>query len=398
MPLLIDGTPQEDGVFPLQLTQGAAHKLKTSPGQGSLSFGPKEQLPKADLWLAAGAPVLWSCFDPFATPAGSPWPRNFYYAGNDSGFFTWAQRRPIEGFTWYPQLQQDVHIDASQSRIRELSIHLQQSNLGHIHLKLPEQGLRLHLHGQLSQITVTGGLPDSLSLNPATSKNPADAPLQLPDMEALKKVNTLELGNGAGKQAISLQSLLQFSELESLALWGNHSDLALLSSCAKLKALSLRLMPHLQGLPALQTWPELDFFVAYNVEEATGKRLRQQLKDRAKERPWAEHAAVSQLRKPEWWAREYGRPFSSWPAARAKMGHAAYDLAEQQLNVAQSLSDVQTALVGFTSRFNTVKGIETTEREDLGQAVNQLAQLPAAQSLGLTDEQAQQWFDENRDY
>lgn len=398
MPILIDGTPHEDGIFPLQLTQGAAHKLKTSPGQGSLSFGPKEQLPKADLWLAAGAPVLWPCFDPFATPAGSPWPRIFYYAGNDSGFFAWAQRRPIEGFTWYPQLQQDVHIDASQSKIRELSIHLQQGNRGHIHLKLPEQGLRLHLHGQLSQITVTGGLPDSLSLNPATSKNPADAPLQLPDMGALKKVSSLELGNGAGKQAISLQSLLQFSELESLALWGNHSDLALLSSCTKLKALSLRLMPHLQGLPALQTWPELDFFVAYNVEEATGKRLRQQLKDRAKERPWAEHASVSQLRKPEWWAKEYGRPFSGWPAARAKMGHAAYDLAEQQLSVAQSLSDVQTALAGFTSRFNTVKGIETTEREDLGQAVNQLAQLPAAQSLGLTDKQAQQWFDENRDY
>ncbi|MEG2049122.1 MAG: transcriptional regulator, partial [Comamonas sp.] len=228
MPLLIDGTPHEDGVFPLQLTQGAAHQLKTSPGQGSLSFGPKEQLPKADLWLAAGAPVLWNCFDPFATPAGSPWPRNFYYAGNDSGFFTWAQRRPIEGFTWYPQLQQDVHIDASQSKIRELSIHLQQSNLGHIHLKLPEQGLRLHLHGQLSKITVTGGRPDSLSLNPATSKNPADAPLQLPDMGTLKQVNTLELSNGAEKQAISLQSLLQFSELESLSLWGNHSDFALL--------------------------------------------------------------------------------------------------------------------------------------------------------------------------
>ncbi|PIF98327.1 transcriptional regulator [Comamonas sp. 26] len=398
MPILIDGTPHEDGIFPLQLTQGAPHKLKTSPGQGSLSFGPKEQLPKADLWLAADASVLWPCFDPFATPAGSPWPRNFYYAGNDSGFFAWAQRRPIEGFTWYPQLQQDMHIDASQSKIRELSIHLQQGNRGHIHLKLPEQGLRLHLHDQLSQITVTGGLPDSLSLNPATSKKPADAPLQLPDMGALKKVSALELSNGAGKQAISLQSLLQFSELKSLALWGNHSDLALLSSCTQLKALSLRLMPHLQGLPALQTWPELDFFVAYNVEEATGKCLRQQLKDRAKERPSAEHASISQLRKPEWWAKEYGRPFTSWPAARAKMGHAAYDLAEQQLSVAQSLSDVQTTLVGFTSRFNTVKGIETTEREDLGQAVNQLAQLPAAQSLGLTEEQAQQWFDENRDY
>lgn len=97
-------------------------------------------------------------------------------------------------------------------------------------------------------------------------------------MGTLKQVTTLELGNGAGKQAISLQSLLQFSELESLSLWGNHSDFALLSRCMQLKALSLRFIPLLQGLPALQTWPALDFFVAYNVEEATGKRLRQQLK------------------------------------------------------------------------------------------------------------------------
>ena len=45
-----------------------------------------------------------------------------------------------------------------------------------------------------------------------------------------------------------------------------------------------------------------------------------------------------------------------------------------------------------------VKGIETSEREDLGLAVQQLAQLPAALALKLTHEQAGQWFDENRDY
>lgn len=398
MPLLIDGTPHEDGIFTLQLTSGAPHRLKTSPGQGSLSLGPEKLLKTADLRLPVDACVLWHCFDPFATPAGSPWPRSFYYTGNDHGFFTWSQLRPIENFSWYPQLQQDVHIDASQSRIRELSIHLQAGHQGHIHLKLPQQGMHLHLQGNLEQITVTAGLPESLSLSPATSKNPADKAFQLPDMGCLKQVGTLELRNGAGKQAVSLQNLLQFSKLDSLSLWGNHSDLAQLSSCTQLRALSLRFMRHLSELPALQAWPQLDSFIAYNVEEAAGKRLRQQLKERTRARPWAGYTSVSQLRKPEWWNKEYGRPFAGWPAARARIAYAAYDLAEQEIGTASSLDHVQAALTTFTARFNTVKGIETSEREDLGLAVQQLAQLPAALALKLTHEQAGQWFDENRDY
>lgn len=398
MPLLIDGTPHEDGIFTLQLTSGAPHRLKTSPGQGSLILGPEKLLKTADLRLPVDACVLWHCFDPFATPAGSPWPRSFYYTGNDHGFFTWAQLRPIENFSWYPQLQQDVHIDASQSQIRELSIHLQAGHRGHIHLKLPQQGMHLHLQGNLEQITVTAGLPESLSLSPATSKNPADKAFQLPDMGCLKQVGTLELRNGAGKQAVSLQNLLQFSKLDSLSLWGNHSDLAQLSSCPQLRALSLRFMRHLSELPALQAWPQLDSFIAYNVEEAAGKRLRQQLKERTRARPWAGYTSVSQLRKPEWWSKEYGRPFAGWAAVRARIAHAAYDLAEQEIGAASSLDHVQAALTTFTARFNTVKGIETSEREDLGLAVQQLAQLPAALALKLTHEQAGQWFDENRNY
>lgn len=398
MPLLIDGTPHEDGIFTLQLTPGAPHRLKTSPGQGSLSLGPEKLLKTADLRLPVDACVLWHCFDPFATPAGSPWPRSLYYAGNDHGFFAWAQLRPVENFSWYPQLQQDVHIDASQSQIRELSIHLQAGNQGHIHLKLPQQGMHLHLQGNLEQITVTAGLPESLSLSPATSKNPADNAFQLPDMGSLKQVGTLELRNGAGKQAVSLQNLLQFSKLDSLSLWGNHCDLAQLSSCTQLRALSLRFMQHLSALPALQAWPQLDSFIAYNVEEAAGKRLRQQLKQRAKARPWAGYTSVSQLRKPEWWAKEYGRPFAGWSAARARIAHAAYDLAEQEIGAASKPAQAQAALIRFIARFNTVKGIETSERADLGLAVQQLVQLPAALALELTHEQARQWFDENRDY
>lgn len=398
MPLLIDGTSHEDGVFTLQLTGGKPHRLKTGPGQGAVTIGPRGSIAKADLWVDADTAVHWSCFDPFCTPAGSPWPRQFYYTGNDSGFFAWARQRPIEGITWQPLLAHDLDIDASQSRIRELSLHLRPGNNGHLRLKLPSQGMRLYLRGNLSQISASEGLPESLSLSPATSKRSTDAALQLPDMESLTQVTTLELCNGAGHQAISLQKLSQFPRLESLSLWGHFCDLEMLAQCTQLTSLSLRFIPHLQGLPDLQSWPALDSFIAYNVEEATGKRLRQQLKERAKVRAWNDYTSVSQLRKPEWWAKEYGRPFSAWPAARAKLAHAAYELAEQQIRAAQALGEVQSAISSFTARFNSVKGIETSEREDLGAAAWQLAQLPEAQALGATEELAQQWFDAVRDY
>lgn len=42
--------------------------------------------------------------------------------------------------------------------------------------------------------------------------------------------------------------------------------------------------------------------------------------------------------------------------------------------------------------------METGEREDLGEAVWQLAQMPQAQALGLSAELAQQCFDEARNY
>lgn len=45
-----------------------------------------------------------------------------------------------------------------------------------------------------------------------------------------------------------------------------------------------------------------------------------------------------------------------------------------------------------------MKGIETAEREDIGEAVWQFSQLARVVELGVTEAQAQRWFDEARDY
>lgn len=157
-------------------------------------------------------------------------------------------------------------------------------------------------------------------------------------------------------------------------------------------------MPDLEDMPSLDTWPLLEGFIAYNVEEAAGKRLRQQVKTRAKTRPWAGYASVSQLRKPEWWESEYGRPFSSWPKRLAKLANEAYNAAQASLAQAHSLADAEAAITAFTVRFNTLKGIETTEREDLGEAVWQLSQSDHQIGQPITEEMAGRWFDAARDY
>jgi len=45
-----------------------------------------------------------------------------------------------------------------------------------------------------------------------------------------------------------------------------------------------------------------------------------------------------------------------------------------------------------------MKGIETEEREDIGEAVWQFSQLARFEQLGISEAQTQRWFDEARDY
>ncbi|MCQ6563464.1 hypothetical protein [Paenibacillus mendelii] len=391
------GSVREVGRYPIDLTGPRSHTLVIQPGVGSLSIGPSQLGKKADLHVAPDARIDWTVFDAFATPAGSPWPRFLHYTGSDAGFLEWAQKRPIEEMTWAPVLSADTVVDASQSILHGLHIELDQSR-GPLSLKLPKRPFRLSMSGDLSRFSATGDMPSSLTLAPRTSRRKNDTPFLLPDLGELHQVTSLTLQNSPLGQPISLDGLDRFPKLDSLSLWGNFCDMDSLARHARLTNLELRFMPDLEDLPSLDTWPLLDRFIAYNVEESTGKRLRQQMKTRAKTRLWAGHASVSQLRKPEWWTTEFGRPFSSWPKRLAKLANEAYNVAKATLAEARSFADAEAAITAFTVRFNTLKGIETTEREDLGEAVWQLSQSDHLIGRPITEEMAQRWFDAARDY
>ncbi len=394
---LSEGSVREAGRYPIDLTGPRSHTLVIQPGVGSLSIGPSPLGKKADLHVAPETNIDWTAFDVFATPAGSPWPRFLHYTGSDAGFFDWAQKRPIEEMTWTPILSADTLVDASQSNLHGLHINLDQSKES-LRLKLPKQSFRLSISGDLSRFSADGNVPFSLTLAPRTSRRKNDTPFLVPDLGELQQVTSLTLQNAPLVQPISLECLHRFPNLNSLSLWGNFCDMDLLARHAQLTNLELRFMPDLKDLPSLDEWPLLDRFIAYNVEESAGKRLKQQMKTRAKIRPWTEHASVSQMRKPEWWTTEYGRPFSSWPKRMAKQANEAYDAAKATLAEARSFADAEAAITAFTVRFNTLKGIETTEREDLGEAVWQLSQSDHLIGEPITEEMAQRWFDAARDY
>ncbi|WP_338665583.1 hypothetical protein VQH23_10470 [Pararoseomonas sp. SCSIO 73927] len=385
----------------IDLTGPRSHTLIREPGVGSLVIGSPAQGRKVDLCVGAGECIDWSVLDPFTVPDGSPWPRFLHYTGSDAGFFDWARRRPIERMSWAAVLPVDRTVDASRSRVHDLSIALDEPG-GRLHLVLPARSVSPHLSltlgGDLSRISVEGDVPPYLDLAPRTGRRRTDSPFQLPDMGVLQGAERLSLHNGPLAQPVSLRCLGRFPNLRSLNLRGNFCDLDELALQPRLKGLELRAMPDLGGLPALGSWPELDTFIAFNVEEAAGKRLRQQLKVRAALRPFGGHASVSGLRKPAWWEAEFGRPFSSWPGRLARMANEVFDTALAALSGARDLAEAEAAITAFTVRFNDVKGIETTEREALAEAVWQLSRSDAMARLGGTEDDAQRWFDDARRY
>lgn len=90
------GSVREVGSYPINLTGPRSHTLVLKSGVGSLSMGPSQLGKKVDLHVASDAPIDWTVFDVFATPAGSPWPRFLHYTGSDSGFLTGHRNVPLK--------------------------------------------------------------------------------------------------------------------------------------------------------------------------------------------------------------------------------------------------------------------------------------------------------------
>ena len=93
--------PRKESIT-FDLTGPSSHSVLLEPGKGSFALGPKETGRRLDAIVPLDAAVNWATFDGLTVPAGYPWPRVFYYHGDDVGFAVWSRLRPIENFIWRP--------------------------------------------------------------------------------------------------------------------------------------------------------------------------------------------------------------------------------------------------------------------------------------------------------
>ncbi|WP_151780383.1 hypothetical protein [Acinetobacter bereziniae] len=388
----------------ISLTGTDSHQIKIPAGQGSFSIGRiGMDKKKFDVLVGENAVIDCDVFNTFYTPHGQQnahlhpygdWPRFFYYWGNDIGFVEWSKKRVIENFFWQPS--RSLCLDLSDAQIRNLAI---KSNDDLIKLTLDQSnniGLySLHLSGkiELFEIKATQKI-DHIRIEPNTEKDQSVSAYHLPIITDLAKISSLDVIVKPIGQALDCESLLQFPNLKNLNLTGNITNTACLKQLHQLERIGIRYAVNLEGFPALNTWENLSSFIAWNIDEKTGKTLNTQLKHLAQEKQ-LDYSSVSKLRSPIWFSTEYGIPFENWENKNAKIAIKAYKSALKKISKAQNEQDVKESIIELIEMINTLPNIETVEREDTGVAVQQLVE---ASKFDIDQEIVNAWFDEFRDF
>lgn len=370
-------------VMSFSLTGDKSYEYRIPLGQGSFSIGTIGiSEGKYDAWVEDNSPINWHTFT-------RDWPRIFYYSGNDQGFIEWSTRRVIEDFNWTPKV--DCVVDFTNAKINRMLIHSKQVE---INMTIGNKIRDFFFSGNLEKIHVEqcSSLPYLYFSSLCTQKE--NEFYQLPVFEALRDVTSVNINHSPLGQAFDCRSLLQFQKLTSLDLAGNMTHLEVLKDLKNLERIGLRYMPDLKNMPSLTSWGNLKNIIGYNIEENQGKILRKELNNLSKTKE-LEYSNVVQLRKAIWFTTEYGLPFSDWDKKKAKVATKAYKACLKEIKKAKTQKDVKSAIVLFIDVINQLDNIETSEREDVGTAIYQFIE---SSPLAISQEKAQMWFDDTRNF
>lgn len=384
--------------FIISLTGKDSHKVSLPPGYGGFTIGTiglsKE---KYDVMVNKDDSINWNSFNKFYTPDGRKnetkypygnWPRFFTYSGNDTGFIEWSSKREIENFDWHPKA--DINVDFTSAKIHSLTI---KNDNYKIEFTLGENITELKLCGNLDKYKFTECKKiSSLELEPSFDVN--IKMYQLPVLEELEGLEKIKIWSSALSPAFDCNSLLQFKDIKELYLIGNMTNLPALKELKNLEKIGIWEMPDLSGMPSLSSWENLNDFVAVNVDEVGGKKLRLELSKLKKIKDF-EYSRICQLRSPLWFETEYGIPFTDWGEKKGRKATSAYKNCLKRVKGANAELEVKQAIEDFVLVINSLEDIETIEANDTYEAISIIMKNS---SVKVADEKWQKWFDDIREF
>lgn len=346
---------ERDKPFYLSLTKENSHKVKITAGQGRFAIGTKGiTMSKCDALVEREDTINWSAFNEFQVPAGGNWPRVMEYHGDDTSFIQWSATREMEQLDWVPL--DCTEADFSQAAIRRLVVTIDHP----IRLILGKGVKDISIRGKVNNLTLENY--EHLEALSFSFANNTISPLRLQVLKTTAHIKEINIYTKVNGQPFDCNSLSQFTNLTTISLSGHLCNLDVLSQLNGLERLELRYAPTLEGIPALNSWANLDYFIGWNIEDSIGKQLKKQLTVLEKERTF-QYASVSNLKKPEWFITEFGIPFGSWVGRNNKVTVKAYKEALKVIKKAKTKEEVKEAIRVLVEIVNNLPDIETTERE-----------------------------------
>lgn len=380
----------------LSLTGKDSHEFILEPGRGDFNIGTKG-LSKGeyDVLIEKEDTINWDTLNYHYNPLFKEqvkcpygfWPRWVKYSGNDTGWIDWCKKRALEEFEWFPQKDMTVHLE--DANISTLTIH---SNY-RIILFIKDKVNYLKLDGNLEnyQIAKCEQVP-ALSFNFQKSKTKQKS-YRLPDFPTLHLAIDVTIWNDVNQKPFDCTSLLQFSNLENIALIGNVENLDALQNLKNLKKIGLWNIPNLSGMPNLNDFKYLTKVIAVNIEEKGGKKLRREL-IKIKKTKKLEYSSVCKLRNRTWFEIQASNYFSEWSNQNEKKALAAYQVCLQKVKNAKEVAEVKSAMVEFITQIKQLRNIETPEWDDVYLA---LCNLMEKSSLPVNSKTWLDWFYETKD-
>lgn len=385
-------------VITLSLTGIDSHKVLIDSGQGSFSIGTNNSDEKNfDVLVDENDMINWDTFNKYYTLAGweskeyypyGNWPRCFCYHGNDTGFIKWSSKREIEHFIWVPQ--KDMSVDLTNARIYDLML---EDNKHIINLSLGKDIYRLKLCGDIDNYIISKC--DKIPILSFEIKEKENVKCyKLPIIKSFSEATEINIEISPLSSPFDCSSLLQFPNLKKLFLNGNVTNLELLKELKDIEELGLWNAPNLSGMPKLNNWKNLNWFVANNIDENAGKVFRKEISDLKKIKSF-EFTSVVNLRNKLWFQTNYGIPFSEWDSLNERKATRAYKICLNKVKKSNTKEELKKAIINFTDTFNKMENIETAECDDVYIA---LCTIMKNSLIEIKEKEWESWFDERREF